>query len=110
MSRDSTLLGGLAAILAFIALCTLPALSGLIKQLRTRAPKDNFYSDQDGKSTPEAVAAFSNRWPKVFIAFFAALGCATSITLSVLSTTSSEGRQGLSLQDWTTTASWVSTP
>ncbi|RBQ89932.1 hypothetical protein VDGD_01026 [Verticillium dahliae] len=107
MSRDSTLLGGLAAILAFIALCTLPALSGLIKQLRTRAPKDNFYSDQDGKSTPEAVAAFSNRWPKVFIAFFAALGCATSITLSVLSTTSSEGRQGLSLQDWTTTASWL---
>ncbi|KAG7137339.1 ATP-dependent bile acid permease like protein [Verticillium longisporum] len=107
MSRDSTLLGGLAAILAFIALCTLPALSGLIKQLRTRAPKDNFYSDQDGKSTPEAVAAFSNRWPKAFIAFFAALGCATSITLSVLSTTSSEGRQGLSLQDWLTTASWL---
>ncbi|KAM0335380.1 hypothetical protein ACHAQA_000425 [Verticillium albo-atrum] len=107
MSRDSSLLNEVAASLAIIAACTIPAVTGLAKQLRTRAPKDHFYADQDGKSTPEAVAAFSNRWPKAFIALFAVLGCATSIAFSILSTASLEGSQGVPLEDWLGTASWL---
>lgn len=92
--------------LAIVALFTIPALVTIIRQIRKGAPKDNFYEDRDGKATPESIAAFSNKAPRAVILLFASLGLGTSISISVLTTLHHE-RDGLFLENWMVTASWV---
>ncbi|KAJ3489903.1 hypothetical protein NLG97_g5894 [Lecanicillium saksenae] len=95
-----------AAGLAVTALSTVPALSAIVSQIRSRAPKDNFYEDQDGVATPESMAAFSNKASKFAVTFLAASTAALSIALSVInSTDSSHG--SLFLPTWLTTAAWI---
>lgn len=96
-----------AAVLAIVGLSTSPAVFASINQLRNRTPKDNFYEDADGKSTPETVAAYSSRRPKLLIITFSAIGLATSIAISVLSIFNQPTHYGL-IETWLTTASWVS--
>lgn len=95
-----------AAGLGIVGLAGLPGLLDTISQVRKRTPKDNFYEDTDGKSSPEAVAAFSNKWPKVTILSLALIGLATSVAISVLSTLHIS-LDDLLLANWLTTASWV---
>lgn len=83
--------------LAVVAVCSVPAVTGLVSQLRSPSAKDNFYEDKDGKSTPETIAAFSNRWPKTLVVLFAAAGSASSLAVAILSTS---GRQDAFLADW----------
>ncbi|KAL7943262.1 P-loop containing nucleoside triphosphate hydrolase protein [Trichoderma barbatum] len=71
--------------LAVGGLFSLPAVFALLSQIRNRTPKDNFYQDIDGTSTPEAVASFSNRWPKIAILAFSLISFGTSLAVSVLS-------------------------
>lgn len=105
--RDRTLSFPLSiATLVLVALLTTPPSWTLWRQIRKRAPKDNFYEDRDGKSTPEAVAVFSNRPQKVAVLFFSVIGVGTSITVSVLSAIEAEA--GQALESWLVTASWVS--
>lgn len=74
--------------------------------MRRRAPKDNFYEDRDGKSTPEAIASFSNKRHKGTILVFSLICFGTSTAVSAL-TSINHGR-GESLEAWLVTASWVS--
>ncbi|KAL6813453.1 P-loop containing nucleoside triphosphate hydrolase protein [Trichoderma sp. SZMC 28013] len=70
---------------AVVGLFSLPAVFALLAQIRNRTPKDNFYQDVDGTSTPEAVASFSNKWPKVAILLLSLTSFGPSLALSVLS-------------------------
>ncbi|UKZ75371.1 hypothetical protein TrVFT333_003054 [Trichoderma virens FT-333] len=70
---------------AVVGLLSLPAVFALLTQIRNRTPKDNFYQDVDGTSTPEAVASFSNKWPKVAILLLSLTSFGPSLALSVLS-------------------------
>ncbi|KAI3529772.1 ABC transporter [Colletotrichum filicis] len=88
MQDESLLFIEVGAALGVIALTSVPALTGLVQQLRSRKPKDHFYEDKDGKATAESSAAFSNRWPKTFIFLFAFLGLAVSLANSILATLS----------------------
>ncbi|KAF5629351.1 ATP-dependent bile acid permease [Fusarium sp. NRRL 52700] len=91
--------------LVVVALATTPALATAVNQLRKRTARDNFYEDADGKSTPESLAAFSNRLPKVFILALSAVGLGTSIAISVLQSLSLS--DSLLLKNWLFTGAWA---
>ncbi|KAF6814746.1 ABC bile acid transporter [Colletotrichum plurivorum] len=88
MQDESLLLIEAGAVLGLVALTSIPALGGFVQQIKSRKPKDHFYEDKDGKSNPEASAAFSNRRPKIFILLFALLGLAIAVAASVVAATS----------------------
>lgn len=96
--------------LALIGLLSIPSLRAITRQIRRGAPKDNFYEDRDGISTPEAVAGFSNNTPKVVILLFTLLGLGCSTAISVLTTLDPYSHEygGLFFENWLVTASWVS--
>lgn len=94
-----------AAGLGIVGAFSVPTVVTIARQIRKGAPKDNFYEDRDGKATPESIAAFSNRIPRAAILLFASLGLATSISISVLTTL--DAQDGLFLENWMVTASWV---
>ncbi|RKL01801.1 ATP-dependent bile acid permease [Fusarium oxysporum] len=91
--------------LVVVALATTPALATAVTQLRKRTARDNFYEDADGKSTPESLAAFSNRLPKVFILALSAVGLGTSIAISVLQSLSQS--DSLLLKNWLIAGAWA---
>ncbi|KAI1058055.1 hypothetical protein LB506_000939 [Fusarium annulatum] len=91
--------------LVVVALATTPALATAVAQLRKRTARDNFYEDADGKSTPESLAAFSNRLPKVFILALSAVGLGTSIAISVLQSLSQS--DSLLLKNWLIAGAWA---
>ncbi|KAI1033692.1 hypothetical protein LB505_008194 [Fusarium chuoi] len=91
--------------LVVVALATTPALATAVTQLRKRTARDNFYEDADGKSTPESLAAFSNRLPKVFILALSAVGLGTSISISVLHSLSQS--DSLLLKNWLIAGAWA---
>lgn len=105
MSNES-LLAGVAAGLAVTGLCSIPAVSGLVAQLRKREPKQESYGDGDGTSTPEAVKAYSAKLPKALILVFSTVGTAVSIALAVLSTLHAS-EDDLFLENWLSVAAWV---
>ncbi|KAM0242892.1 hypothetical protein ACHAP5_007145 [Fusarium lateritium] len=92
--------------LAVVALATTPALVTAVTQLRKRTAKDNFYEDIDGKSTPESIAAFSNRLPKIFILALSAIGLGTSIAIAVLSSLNPH-TDALLRKNWLITGTWA---
>lgn len=106
MAEHLPLLPLSAAGLGIVGFFTIPSILTIVRQIRKGAPKDNFYQDRDGKATPESIAAFSNRVPKALILLFASLGLGTSISISVL-TALDPARDGLLLENWMVTASWV---
>lgn len=95
------------ASLGLVALVSIPVLGAITRQVRNGAPKDNFYEDRDGKSTPESMAAFSNKRPKSISFLFAVTGLGTSIAFSVLETINRR-QHNVFLPNWLTTAAWVS--
>jgi hypothetical protein len=109
MAGDSLLLPLSAAVLGAAGLITLPGLFASLAQARDRTPPDNFYEDDDGKATPESMAAFSNKKPKACILLFSLIGLGLSITTTVLSILNPLG-DGLGLENWLVTATWVSVP
>jgi hypothetical protein len=92
--------------LGLVALATAHALVAAINQLRKRTPKDNFYEDVDGKSTPESIAAFSNRLPKLFILALSVTGFGTSTAISVLSSLHASSGE-LFLKNWLIAGAWA---
>ncbi|KAM0262906.1 hypothetical protein ACHAQJ_001499 [Trichoderma viride] len=89
--------------LTIVGLSSLPAVFALLSQIRNRTPKDNFYQDIDGTSTPEAIAAFSNKWSKLAILLLSLIGFGASVALSVLSSIRSD-KNGLFVPNWLITA------
>jgi hypothetical protein len=70
--------------LTVVGLATAPGVFAIAHQARHGTPKDNFYEDRDGKSTPEAVAAFSNKKAKAAITILSVGSFATSLAVSIL--------------------------
>lgn len=95
-----------AAGLAIVGLASTPGVVAILTQIRRRTPKDNFYQDIDGKSSPEALAAFSNRPQKASILTLSAAGLGTSVASSTLSTVH-KADHSLLLNNWLLTALWV---
>jgi ABC-type lipoprotein release transport system permease subunit len=95
--------------LGIVSTLTLPAIVHLVKQIRNRAPKTDGYEDEDGKSSQEAINAFSTKLPKASILLFSVIGLCTSIAIAILSTLSPRGQgDGLLLENWLVVPGWVS--
>lgn len=107
MTDRSVLLPLSAAALGVACLATIPGALAIQTQIRDRTPKDNFYQDQDGVSTPEALAAFSNRTPKTTILLLSVLGFASLTAVSIQTAVDPSHRE-LLLESWLATASSVS--
>ncbi|KAG6030053.1 hypothetical protein E4U41_000213 [Claviceps citrina] len=95
-----------AAGLGVTGLSTLPALFAQLAQARDRTPRDNFYEDVDGKSTSEAMAAFSNKKPKLCLLICTVLGFGLSLAVAILSTLRPLG-DGLALESWLSTGCYA---
>ncbi|KAG5983517.1 hypothetical protein E4U55_007983 [Claviceps digitariae] len=103
---DPLLLPLCAAGLAVIGLSTLPSLFAQLAQARDRTPRDNFYEDVDGKSTPETMAAFSNKKPKFCLLISALVGFGLSLAVTILSTLRPLG-DGIVLENWLSNGCWA---
>lgn len=106
MSDKTVLLASSAAGLGLIGLLSIPAALSLASQLRRAESKTEVYEDEDGKSTPEAVAAYSAKVSKACILLFAVIGLGLSIALAVLSTLGETN--GIFLENWLSVGTWVS--
>jgi len=107
MTANIGFLGTSAASVGLVALFTVPAVTRLAQQLWSRDAKPSgIYEDADGKSTPEAVKAFSAKVPKASILFLSLAGLGVSIAVAVLSTLDQE--KGLFFENWLAVAAWVS--
>ncbi|KAI2468687.1 putative ATP-binding cassette transporter protein [Annulohypoxylon bovei var. microspora] len=97
---------GLGAVTAL----SLPAALNL-GRLRSRGSKfaAGVYGDKDGKSTPDAVQAFSNKTPKAAIIIFSLIGLGISIALAVISTLGTQGgvEGSLFLENWLAVPIWA---
>lgn len=92
--------------LGLVVLLSIPALRTFVLQKRKGAARDNFYQDRDGKSTPEAIASFSNRRHKIALLLSSVIGLATSVALSVV-VTLDQTQHKFCVETWLNTASWV---
>lgn len=92
--------------LGLVALLSIPALRTFVLQTRKGAARDNFYQDRDGKSTPEAIASFSNRRHKIALLLSSVIGLATSVALSVV-VTLDQTQHKFCMETWLNTASWI---
>lgn len=95
--------------LGVAALTAIPGFFALQAQIRNRTPKDNFYEDEDGKATPESIAAFSNTRRKSITLVFSITAFATQLAVAVLALLGGS-HNGASLQDWLIMGSWVNAP
>lgn len=84
-----------------------PAVFAVIRQLHAGKPKDRFYEDADGRSTPEAVARHSSRGPKIVILLSAVVGAGTSIATVAVPSVRLPGDDGV-LEQSLLIAAWVS--
>lgn len=105
--HNESLVTGVGTGLGLIGLCSIPAVSAVLLQLRRREPKQDAYEDEDGKSTPEAVKAYSARLAKSAILLLSSVGLGASLAVAVL-VTLHIGKDGLFLENWLTTGAWVS--
>jgi hypothetical protein len=95
--------------LVVVGLLSIRGALSVAAQIRKGTPKDNFYEDRDGKSSPETVAAFTNRPHKIALLLLSFIGLGTSIAVSVLDTFHSGSTHDvLFLENWLATAAWVS--
>jgi len=96
-----------AAAAGFVSVCLLsiPAVSGLLVRFTRGAGKQQAgYEDADGKSTPDAIKAYSATVPKAFVLLFAASGCSVSLARTFLS----EKRDSILPAIFLASGSWVS--
>jgi hypothetical protein len=105
MSENTVLLATSAAGLGLVGLLSLPAVANTVIQLRARESKSEIYEDEDGKSTPESVKAYSAKLPKAFIIFFSVVGLGLSIAVAVVATLGET--TGLFLENWLAVGTWV---
>ncbi|KAI1418838.1 P-loop containing nucleoside triphosphate hydrolase protein [Xylaria sp. FL1777] len=108
MRDDRVLLASSGLGLGIVTALSLPAIIRLVKQIRNRTPKTNGYEDKDGRSSEEAIKAFSNKFPKASILVLSILGLCISIAVAVLSTLSPRGEgDGLLLENWLAVPAWA---
>ncbi|PHH87815.1 hypothetical protein CDD83_8368 [Cordyceps sp. RAO-2017] len=106
MIDGTALLALSATALGIACIGSVPGALAVLGQRRKRTPRDHFYQDHDGKSTPEAVAAFSNKRPKAVIVVLSTLAFASIVAVAVLETAGSSRRR-LLLESWLLAGSWA---
>ncbi|KAI1465542.1 P-loop containing nucleoside triphosphate hydrolase protein [Daldinia caldariorum] len=95
--------------LGVVTILSIPAALNL-SRLRGRGSKSTteIYEDKDGKSTPEAVKAFSTKVPKAVMLVLSLIGFGVSILLAVISTLGTQAiESGLFLANWLAVIIWV---
>lgn len=95
--------------LGIVTILSVPAVLNL-SRLRSRGAKfaTGVYEDKDGKSTPDAVEAFSAKIPKAAILLFSLIGLGVSVALGVISTLGTRDiRGGLFLENWLDVIIWA---
>lgn len=100
-----------AAGLGIIGLLSAPSGASLTTQLRTRQLKseNDIYEDKDGKSTPEAVKAFSTKVPRAIVLIWSFIGLGISIALAILTTLGAPSPgNGFFVENWVCVGAWVS--
>ncbi|XWX00320.1 hypothetical protein V2A60_008340 [Cordyceps javanica] len=106
---DTWLLAASAAGLcsAFLLLLSrLTTCTAGFAQLGRPKPQDNWYEDEDGKSTPESMAIFSNRYPKLVCLLLTTLAFVTSVAISMIATLYAESRNE-KISAWILTLAWM---
>ncbi|KAH6657339.1 P-loop containing nucleoside triphosphate hydrolase protein [Truncatella angustata] len=104
MSDKTIILASSAVGLGLVGLLSIPAIVSSAAQLKNREPRTEVYEDEDGKSTPEAVKAYTAKIPKAFILLFSLTGLGLSIALAVLSTLGETN--GIFLENWFSVGTW----
>ncbi|KAI0601430.1 P-loop containing nucleoside triphosphate hydrolase protein [Biscogniauxia sp. FL1348] len=111
MAEQTATLTTSAIGLGITAVLTGPSVVHLVAQLRSRSAKTEGYEDADGKSTPEAIEAFSTKLPKTLIVLCSVIGLCISVTLAALGTlnpgTPAAHDDGLFLENWLVVAAWA---
>ncbi|KAK4181284.1 P-loop containing nucleoside triphosphate hydrolase protein [Triangularia setosa] len=102
MGSDGSMLATVITSLAFIGLCSLPAVSSLVLRPRRQDGDRNTYKDADGEATPESAKAFSTKLSKTCILILAISGLAISLATALVFTHSN----GIQLEQWLSTSSW----
>ena len=95
-----------AAGLTLVLLLTIPSTFAIAAQFRETKPRSSTYEDKDGVATPESIAAFTTKVPKIVLSIFTILGLLVSIALAILGTlhlTSDD----LFFESWFNVAGWV---
>jgi hypothetical protein len=69
------------AVLAYLAICTMPAVCRFAKHIRQAEPimHQHLYKDKDGMATEESMASYSTKTPFKFIFIGVALGLIASL-------------------------------
>jgi hypothetical protein len=101
--------GSLAVVL--VALVSVPAVETIARRLWAAKPSNSqdkeLYEDEDGVATEESVQAFSDKFPKLFIAILSIAGFVLSLALAILNTVEFQ-RKNLFIENWLQVADWVS--
>ncbi|KAI1138221.1 putative ATP-binding cassette transporter protein [Hypoxylon sp. FL0543] len=109
MPEKTAVLVTSAVGLGVVTVLSFPAALNL-SRLHNRGSKfaTGTYEDEDGKSTPEAVQAFSNKTSKAAILILSFAGLGLSIALAVISTLGPRGIEAALFNDnWLSVATWA---
>jgi hypothetical protein len=95
--------------LTVTAVSTIPSVVVLAQRCvpskrKSYLPVADIYEDEDGTSTHDSVAAFSDRIPKTIIYISTTIGLFSSITLAILSSISQDA---FLVESWLQLGSWV---
>ncbi|KAK3903780.1 P-loop containing nucleoside triphosphate hydrolase protein [Staphylotrichum tortipilum] len=105
IDEPGSMLNAFATGIAFVGLCSLPALRTVVAPRPHRRDANlDAYEDGDGKATAESLKAYSATAPKSSVLASGAAGLAVSIALLVMSSTRQDGRL---LVDSLTTGIWA---
>lgn len=104
MTDNGSMPAAVGTGIALIGLCSIPAVSDILRRFTRRAAKQDTYEDEDGKASPESIKAYSARLPKSLALLSAATGCAISIACLFLSAHSDDQ---LPLVSVLSIAAWV---
>ncbi|KAI1497200.1 P-loop containing nucleoside triphosphate hydrolase protein [Biscogniauxia marginata] len=108
MADDTMMLTSSALGLGIITILSSPSVAHVVGHLRSPSPKTESYEDEDGKSTPDALKAFSTKLPKALIIACSVIGLGTSVALAVLETLGPRGQgDGLFLENWLAVPAWA---
>lgn len=106
--HNESMISGAGASLAVITLFTIPAVSGLVRQILRRQPRDDaIYSDADGTASPESVAEFSAKLSKSAVFLSSLLGLGASLAVSLIALVKNDAARSFFVENWLTTGAWV---
>lgn len=93
--------------LVSVAICTIPSVTNLASRLGKPQPASGIYEDLDGKSSPEAIKAYSATFPKSVILILTTIGFGISLALALIPILRIAEVEWL-VENWLLFTAWVS--